>query len=517
MGNSGDDASLYSESIGDDYYERITFGVGSIYFLAGKNDLSEQTAFVVSKNSMSVQTSGYSTFEGVRYDADYSANFVDRSLVDKGYVDAAIAGVGGLPSQTGNAGKWLTTNGTTASWNALSGNVSLFTNDAGYITSSALTGYTPTSRTLTINGTTYDLTANRSWSVGDILSSGSYANPSWITSLAASKITGTLPIANGGTNSGTALSNNRVMKSAGGAIVEAAAITAARVLISDANGIPTHSTVTDTTLGYLDATSSIQTQLNAKQATITGAATTITTSDLTASRTLISNSSGKVAVSTTTDTELGYVSGVTSSIQTQLNAKQATITGGATTIASSNLTASRALVSDGSGKVGVSTVTDTELGYVSGATSNIQTQITNLAGQDVETFFTNTATGMTVNAGATRYYPIDGVFGVNTVSVNTNICVKVPKGGTLQSYNLRTTTSQPAGGSLTFTIQTGAAPSSLADTSMVITVAAGSAAGDFTTANTATLTDGYWICQKMANGSGSASASITGTTVSLKR
>ena len=34
---------------------------------------------------------------------------------------------------------------------------------------------------------------------------------------------------------------------------------------------------------------------------------------------MISNSSGKVAVSTTTSTELGYVNGVTSAIQTQFN------------------------------------------------------------------------------------------------------------------------------------------------------------------------------------------------------
>jgi hypothetical protein len=60
------------------------------------------------------------------------------------------------------------------------------------------------------------------------------------------------------------------------------------------------------------------------QATIIGAATTITAADLTASRAVISNASGKVAVSTVTDTELGYVSGVTSAIQTQINAKQAT-------------------------------------------------------------------------------------------------------------------------------------------------------------------------------------------------
>jgi hypothetical protein len=74
-------------------------------------------------------------------------------------------------------------------------------------------------------------------------------------------------------------------------------------------------------------------------------------------------------------TELTYVKGVTSAIQTQLNAKQATITGGATTITGSNLTASRALVSDSSGKVAVSTTTAAELAHVSGVTSSIQTQI----------------------------------------------------------------------------------------------------------------------------------------------
>lgn len=73
--------------------------------------------------------------------------------------------------------------------------------------------------------------------------------------------------------------------------------------------------------------------------------------------------------------ELAHVKGVTSAIQTQINGKQDTITGGATTITSANLTASRALISNASGKVAVSSVTDTELGYVSGVTSPIQTQI----------------------------------------------------------------------------------------------------------------------------------------------
>lgn len=80
---------------------------------------------------------------------------------------------------------------------------------------------------------------------------------------------------------------------------------------------------------------------------------------------------------TATTAELNYTDGVTSNIQTQLNGKQATISGAATTIDTENLTASRALISNGSGKVAVSAVTSTELSYLDGVTSNIQTQINN--------------------------------------------------------------------------------------------------------------------------------------------
>jgi phage-related tail fiber protein len=58
------------------------------------------------------------------------------------------------------------------------------------------------------------------------------------------------------------------------------------------------------------------------QAAITGGASTIVTANLTADRALISNGTGKVAVSAVTATELGHVAGVTSALQTQLNNKQ---------------------------------------------------------------------------------------------------------------------------------------------------------------------------------------------------
>ena len=50
-----------------------------------------------------------------------------------------------------------------------------------------------------------------------------------------------------------------------------------------------------------------------------------------------------------------------------------------------NLTTARALVSDGSGDVSVSAVTSTELGYLDGVASNVQTQIDNIVAGTVST------------------------------------------------------------------------------------------------------------------------------------
>jgi len=174
-------------------------------------------------------------------------------------------------------------------------------------------------------------------------------------------------------------------------------LTASRALTSSATGKVEVSAVTSTELGYLDGvTSSIQTQIDGKEATITGAATTITSSDLTASRAVTSSATGKIEVSSVTSTELGYVSGVTSAIQTQIDGKQATITGAATTIDDADLTASRALVSDGSGKVAVSDVTSTELGYLDGVTSAIQTQVdAKIAKSDGTTYDINALSAVT--------------------------------------------------------------------------------------------------------------------------
>lgn len=85
---------------------------------------------------------------------------------------------------------------------------------------------------------------------------------------------------------------------------------------------------------------------------------------------------------TVTASELNYTDGLTGNIQSQLNNKQKTVSGAVTTITDSNLTTNRALVSNGNGKVAVSAITSTELGYLDGVSSNIQTQLNNKAASD---------------------------------------------------------------------------------------------------------------------------------------
>lgn len=145
----------------------------------------------------------------------------------------------------------------------------------------------------------------------------------------------------------------------------------------------------------------------------------------TINRAIVSDGTGYLAAATTTATEIGYVNGVTSAIQTQLNNRVTNpmtttgdvmyasttatpavvsrlgigssgnvfvVAGGLptwNTIANASitaaaaidvnklaaLTASRAIVSDGSGFISAATTTATEIGYVNGVTSSIQTQL----------------------------------------------------------------------------------------------------------------------------------------------
>lgn len=139
-------------------------------------------------------------------------------------------------------------------------------------------------------------------------------------------VTGVLPIANGGTNSSTVLSNNRVIVSAAGAIGEAAAITASSALASNANGIPVASATTSTELGFVNGvTSAIQTQLNAKQSTLTPGSISTSTTGVTVG----SGASSTVGPNVTVNVQTASTSqpGLLSAADwTTFNNKQATLT-----------------------------------------------------------------------------------------------------------------------------------------------------------------------------------------------
>lgn len=153
-------------------------------------------------------------------------------------------------------------------------------------------------------------------------------------------------------------------------------LTPDKVLISDSEGELGVSSVSSTELGRLTGvTSLIQDQLNSKQALITGAISSFLASNATSSRVIVSDVGGKLVVSLVTSVELGYLSGVTSALQAQLNGKQASITGAASSVVSSNLTTNKVAISDGSGKLASSSVTTTELSYLAGVTSALQTQL----------------------------------------------------------------------------------------------------------------------------------------------
>jgi hypothetical protein len=98
------------------------------------------------------------------------------------------------------------------------------------------------------------------------------------------------------------------------------------------------------------------------------------------------NNSGDITTTGTINgvspTEMSKLTGIGSTtIKDQLDGKQATITGAATTITSANLTANRALISDGSSKVAVSAVTSTELSKLVGiGSTTIATQLSNKQG-----------------------------------------------------------------------------------------------------------------------------------------
>jgi hypothetical protein len=225
----------------------------------------------------------------------------------------------------------------------------------------------------------------------------------------------------------------------------------------------------DSTVSGTNVDNALDTLKTSKQDTITGAATTITSSNLTASRAVVSDGSGKVAVSSATSTEVGYLSGVTSAIQTQINSKQGTLT----------LTTT--------GTSGAATLV--------GTTLNVPTYAGAGSGTSIQTI-TGAVTGLA--AGTTRYGTVAGTTSEGQVSI------PLAAACTINNLYVRTTATMPANSSLQVTIVKNAVA-----TSVSVTIAAGSAAGIYSdTTNNATFSAGDRYQIEFKN-TGSAAAAAT--------
>ena len=148
------------------------------------------------------------------------------------------------------------------------------------------------------------------------------------------------------------------------------------VVVSDAGGKIANSAVTTTELGYLHGlTSNVQAQLNTKQGNITGAAQTITSANLTALCVMVTDTNGQAANNSVTVTQLQSLANISGDIQAQLNAKQNTVTGAAQTITTANLASNIVVVSNSNGQTSNNSVTVTQLQSLANVTGDVQTQL----------------------------------------------------------------------------------------------------------------------------------------------
>ena len=118
--------------------------------------------------------------------------------------------------------------------------------------------------------------------------------------------------------------------------------------------------------------------------------------------------------------DITTLKGNVTTLTNALGSKQDKIVGGASTITDDNLAANRALVSNGSGKVDASAVTATELGYLDGVTSNIQTQLDNKL-ESAPVTSVNSKTGAVVlsasDVGAVSTANVTQTLGTSTTKV----------------------------------------------------------------------------------------------------
>ena len=263
--------------------------------------------------------------------------------------------------------------------------------------------------------------------------------------------------------------------------VNVAGQTASRVCVFDASKNVVSSTVTTTTLGFLDATSSIQTQLNTLSGTFAnylplGGGILSGTLGLTSTNIIDFGygvtkeaNAGRIGYERFTSGCLDIVGGGTTAGDRRVviydklgigtNPVSATFqvsgsglfSGDLTvngTLKLPGLTGSRVLTIDASNNVGSSSVTTTELGYLSGTTSSVQSQLNEKA----PTTYVNAADALRVaktgdsmsgpllmgsNTITTSYTPINPDDLCRKGYVDGQIATRVAKAGDLMTGSLR--------------------------------------------------------------------------------
>lgn len=184
-------------------------------------------------------------------------------------------------------------------------------------------------------------------------------------------------------------------------------------------------------------TADVNTALAGKQAKVTGAATTVVSSNLTASRALVSDANGKIAASGITSTQLGYLSGVTSSIQAQLDAKQAKLTiDSALSSTSTNPVQNKAVVIGLTGKVTAnSAITAATKCKITYDAKGLVTAGANLAASDIPALDASKITSGTLGTDRIPTLPISKISGLQN-SLNAKQATVTGAATTVVSANL---------------------------------------------------------------------------------
>lgn len=124
---------------------------------------------------------------------------------------------------------------------------------------------------------------------------------------------------------------------------------------------------------------------------------------------------------------------------------------------------------------------------------------------------------LTFPSGSTRYYPVNGLVNVSNLASDRTPALRFNKGGTMSGAAVDTQNGQTGTGSMVWTLFKGSSLSTLAATSIVITIPAGAAAGTYTSSNSVTINDNDYLVWQVVNNGTNVSAIFNQASMLLTR